>query len=149
MRSVYYSEEKRLKLEFDQLLATYFTDENPGHIPLAMDWHTYYHLEDIKGLHTFTARNGRDTLIGAVMYVVMMHPHHMEYKTATCDIICVNPASRGQGIGRGLMMYAEPKLKAAGVNEIIHLHKHNYDVPPLFLTQGYEAVETVYRKKVS
>lgn len=149
MKPIYYNVERKLKLEFNFLLKTYFAAENPGHIPLEMDWLTYDHLEHIGILHTFTARDGRDNLLGAVMYNVVMHPHHKTHKFAECDIICVNPASRGQGIGRGLMAYAEPKLIALGVNEIIHRHKLNYEVPPLFLTQGYEAVETVYRKKVA
>jgi GNAT superfamily N-acetyltransferase len=149
MRPVYYGTEKRLKLEFNKLLETYFAAENLDHVPLSMDWQLYQTLEDTKALFTFTARDGRDALIGAVMYVVMMHPHHAGHRTANCDIICVNPENRGQGIGRGLMSYAEPRLKALGVSEITHQHKLTYKVPPLFLSQGYEAVETVYRKKVS
>lgn len=149
MRPVYYSTERKLKLEFNALLKTYFTNENPGHIPLSMDWLVYEHLEYIGALHTYGARDGRDRLIGAVMYTVVMHPHHAGHRVAECDIICVNPENRGQGIGRGLMHYAEPKLKALGVSELVHRHKLSYDVPPLFLSQGYEAVETVYRKKVA
>lgn len=149
MKPIYYSLERNLKVEANLLLASYFAAENPGHIPLNMDWQTYKQLEAVGVLYTYTARDGRDALVGMVMYNVVMHPHHAGHRFAECDIICVNPANRGQGIGRGLMQYAEVNLKALGVSEIVHRHKLNYEVPPLFLTQGYEAVETVYRKKVA
>lgn len=146
---VYFDCERGIKLEMDRLLATYFTDDNPEHIPLLMDWPTYKILEQQGILHTYTARDGRDALVGAVMYNVIMHPHHAMHRVADCDILCVDPKLRGQGIGRKLMAYAEPKLKALGVSEIIHRHKLVYKVPPLFPSQGYEADEIVYRKKVA
>lgn len=114
-----------------------------------MDWQTYKQLEAVGVLQTYTARDGRDALVGMVMYNVVMHPHHAGHRFAECDILCVNPTNRGQGIGRGLMVYAEKHLKALGVSEIIHRFKLNYTAPPLFPSMGYDAVETVYRKKVA
>jgi GNAT superfamily N-acetyltransferase len=144
-----FSTEKNIVEEFDALLASYFDNENKGHIPLDMDWQLYGTMTEVGMCHTFTARDGRDKLIGVVMYCVYMHPHHRTTKLAMCDIIAVNPEYRKLGIATRLIEYAEEMLKSLGVHEMLHMHKLNYKVTPLFIQQGYEAVETVYRKKVA
>jgi len=145
----YLAVEKKLNDEFDALLATYWNAENPEHEPLDMDWPMYNTLADDDRCFTFTARDGRDNLVGALMYVVTKHPHHKTMTIAACDIICVNPKFRGQGIGSKLIVYAEPKLIALGAKQIVHMHKHIYDTQPLTVPLGYEPIETALRKKVA
>ena len=135
--------------EFDNLLATFHAAENPHQEPMDMDWPVYRELEDGGSILVFTARDGRDKLIGVVMYIVCFHLHHKTSKYGTCDIMCVNPQYRGQGIASGLMEVAENKLKSVGVTKLVHMSKSNYDVVPLFKKKGFLAIETAYIKEVT
>ena len=114
-----------------------------------MDWELYKTLEKSQILYIYTARSVRDVLVGVVMYNVVMHPHHMGHRVAECDILSVSLQERGQGVGRKLLSYAEDKLKTLGVSEIVHRFKLPYTATPLFISQGYNAIETVYSKKVA
>ena len=135
--------------EFEALVDLLWIEENPGRVVHAIDWPVYRALVNLGMCKTFTARNGRDVLVGLAAYVVIMHPHHLGHKVAECDMIKVNAEFRGLGIGRQLISYAEPLLIADGVQEIVHRHKLTSNTKPLFPSLGYEAVETVYRKKVA
>ena len=138
-----------LQPEFDELLASYFDAENEDHVPLQMDWALYKCLESLRRCYAFTTRDGRDNLVACVLYIVGTHTHHKQLTTATCDIICVRPSHRRIGIAARLMEYAQPFLVADGATQIIHQFKHNYKVSPLFISQGFEPIETTYRKKVT
>lgn len=138
-----------IKDEFDALVMSYWVAENPNHVTHQLDWNTYHILTQAGICRAFTARSGRDELVGCVFYNVVSHPHHLGYVVAEGDMISVNPKYRGLGIAGRLMEYAQPFLVAAGVKEIVHRYKIKYNKTPLFLSQGYEADETVYRKKVA
>lgn len=138
-----------IEQEFDALVYSYWFAENPNHVPHLVDWSMYKTLTDAGICHAFTARNGRDELIGCVFYNIVSHPHHLGYIVAEGDMISVHPKVRGLGIAGRLMEYAQPFLVAKGVQEITHRFKVKYNSTPLFISQGYTADETVYRKKVA
>lgn len=135
----------------DGLINAYWfaTKENAGHEALDFAWLRYCEMESVEMLHLYTARTDSGDMVGAAIYIITEHPHHKGYVMALCDTLCTAIAVRGLGIARGLMAYAEPRLVAVGVREIVHMQRLVYGVEPLFPKLGYSPFETAYSKKVS
>lgn len=151
-QSVFYDEESltRIQLEYETLVNGYWyaTPENKGHEPVAYDWDQYHLLDNAQLLRLYTARDARDKLVGVALYVVVNTLHHKGYKVADCDTLATAIASRGQGIGKGLLTYAKQRLALEGVKELIHRSRLVFGEQTLFPSQGFTAIETVYSYKV-
>lgn len=133
----------------DAMLHEYFekTEAGLGVPKLDMDWDFYLRMEDLDRLALIIARDrGNDELIGFNMYQLCFHPHHKTMPFAYCDIIAVKLGHRHKGVGKKLVLEAEPYLRMYNVQRVIHGFRAVYDVEPLFPRLGYELMDSNYVK---
>jgi len=134
--------------EYDNILNLDFVPDERNDQPIYMNWGVFRKLEEQNRCVTFTARNGRDKLLGFVIYIVYNHLHYKDTMIATCDTLCVDPEFRGHGIATGMMKFAEPKLIDYCATKIIHMSRHMPDTSGMFIKQGYSIIETAFCKTV-
>lgn len=137
--------------ELDKLIHHYWylAPENKGSTPLNINWSIYKALDATNVLHIYVARDLRDKMLGAALYLVVDAPHHIGHKVAECDTLFTDHNYRGLGIAKKLMKFAEPLLMELGVDELFHRFRLVFSTRPLFPALGYEPFETVYHKKVT
>lgn len=116
--------------------------------PYDFDWDMYHALERAGVMLIIVARDEHLQPVGTVFYVITQNPHHRTERVATCDGIGVALAHRNAGIGNALCDFAEPLLRARGVDIIVHHSRTTYKVVPMFIDRGYTVIEQVYMKKV-
>jgi GNAT superfamily N-acetyltransferase len=136
--------------EIDAFMHAYFARTNAQvDLPtLDLSWSLYHHLDDAGKLAVFTARDDDGKLMGFVMYVLAVNPHHSVLYTASCDTIAVDPDHRGKGIGRTLYLFAESRLIDMDIKQVVHHYRTVYDEKPMFPRLGFKLVEHVYAKEI-
>ena len=112
-----------------------------------VNWNLYKRLEQDGNILLITAIDDKQ-LIGFAMYVTYVHPHHPDGKLGHCMFLIVPPQHRGKGLGKALVEYAMPQLKARGCTHILHNRRMAYDVVPLFPKLGFEKIEESYVKEL-
>lgn len=152
MHMVQYKVERLINVfrELDDLLHDYFrrTIASEGLPPLDMNWRMYLNLDDRDELMCLVARE-HEKIIGFIMYIKMLHPHHKTVLVAACDIMAVHVDHRGKKVAQYMMQIAEMLLKDHGVNIITHQFRTCYNVEPIFTKLGYEHYETSYMKRIA
>lgn len=119
-------------------------------IPLEVDASIYHAAEANGALRIYTVRMGDYLgmrLLGYAVYFVRANPHYASSVQAVQDVIYVDPHRRG--IGRALFEFTHQELAAEGV-QVVYQHvklAHNFG-PKLLEPMGYEAVETIYAKRL-
>jgi ribosomal protein S18 acetylase RimI-like enzyme len=121
-------------------------------LPLMRDFHVHERLAmgppEERALHQLLADPSRGTLLvargpGALLgYVVVGFGFSIEFQgvDAFVDELYVDPAHRGQGIGRRLLEAAEASAKAAGVVAFhLEVDHANPDARRLYESLGYAA----------
>lgn len=112
-----------------------------------VDWPAYRALQEAGIFHFYTAR-AEGVLLGYIGYIIAPHLHHRGVKYALCDLIYVEPASRGKMHSVNLMKHAEADLVAHGVASIGQPVKVHHDFGPILKRQGYVLDEYYYTKEV-
>lgn len=115
-------------------------------IPLAVDAAVYHAADAAGALRIVTVRED-GALIGYAAYFVRPHAHYATSVQAVQDVVYVDPRHRG-GLGARLLRAADDVLRAEGV-QVVHQHvklAHNWGA--LLERMGYEAVETIYSKRL-
>jgi GNAT superfamily N-acetyltransferase len=133
--------------ELDLMIADYYAKTNApeGQPPLKMVWRVYRELEQKNALFIVTARDD-NILLGFAMYLLLEHPQHGMMPYAFCNTLAVGVEHRGQGIATALVKDAEVRLKAIGMEMIVHGHRMIYKVAPLFPKLGFSLIEQIYMK---
>lgn len=152
MPPIYLANENFVRImdEYRELVYGYWYDtpQNSDHVPVDYDWDQYRILDNAGHLQLFTARDGRDKLVGVSLYVVVNMTHHKGYKIADCDTLGTALAVRGQGIGRKLVIHAVNELPKLGVKEIMHHTRAVFGEQSLFTSLGFVHSSTMYSLKV-
>lgn len=117
-------------------------------IPLEPDWKGYEHLEDVGKLRIYTVRDDGQRLVGYCVFIVTGHLHYSSSITAFQDILFLLPSHRGSLVGANLIAFAEADLRKDGVQLVTQHVKKAFDFGPMLVRMGYEAVETVYFKRL-
>lgn len=89
-----------------------------------------------------------DQLVGFAIYFMATHHHHRTVMMATCDTLAVALRYRSQGIGRQLVLAAEPLLRDKGVKLVAHGHRVCYEREPIFPQLGFVLEELIYVKEL-
>lgn len=116
-------------------------------IPLDPDRQRYEIAEASGTLRVFLAYLGED-LIGYAVFIVSRSMHYAGSVQAVQDVIYLDPAYRNAGIGRALVAECDEALRAEGVQVVYQHVKLAYDFGPLLASLGYEAIETVYGRRL-
>ncbi len=120
---------------------------NQETIKLDPDWKQYRLLEDAGMLRVFTAReNG--VLVGYFAVGISKHLHYKSDTFASCDVIYVKPDSRAGNTGFKLIRHVEKQLEKSDV-KVLHINtKLHAPFDKLLEKMGYNAIETIYAKKI-
>lgn len=116
-------------------------------IPLNPNPEFYGAMETAGMLFLYTARVHGE-LAGYGIYIVRPHPHSQESVQAYQDAIYVSPEYRRNGIGRGLIVYADRELAREGAQVVYQHVKKAHDFGRLLESMGYEYVEKIYAKRI-
>lgn len=117
-------------------------------IPLEPDWEAYYAVLASGALRAFTFRE-TGLLKGYGVFVVKESIHYRSSKQASQDIIWVAPEYRKQMLGARFIQWCDEQLALEGV-EVVHHHvKLAHDFGKTLERLGYEAVETIYSKRLT
>jgi hypothetical protein len=115
-------------------------------IPLDPDYDSYGAGERLGKLRIFTVRLESGELIGyAVFYIGSLH--YQSTKTASQDILFVLPEHRGL-TGYRFIEYCDNQLRAEGTQVVYQHVKVAHDFGPLLRRIGYEAVDTLYARRL-
>jgi hypothetical protein len=116
-------------------------------IALAPDREAYYAAEDVGALRVFTLRDGL-RLIGYGVYFVKHNLHYSGCLMAAQDVLFLLPEFRKSRLGLSLITQCDAALATEGV-QVVHQHvKLAHDFGPLLKRIGYEAIETIYVKRL-
>jgi GNAT superfamily N-acetyltransferase len=117
-------------------------------IPLQPDYDRYVQAEARGQLCIVTARvEGR--LVGYAVFFVATNGHYSGSLQAVQDILYVDRSRRGAMVGIRLVAAAERILAARGVQVVYHHVKRKHPLlGELLARKGYEAVETIYAKRL-
>lgn len=129
----------------------------------------YEASEDAGILRIFTVRNGglrrndgghnsscqcsncaaiaAQSLVGYAIYFVRPAPHYRHSLQAVQDVLFLHPSVRG-GTGYKFIAWCDEQLAAEGVQVVAQHVKLSHDFGQLLVRQGYEAVETIYVKRL-
>lgn len=117
-------------------------------IPLAVNMSLYRAADTAGHLTIIVARSG-GRIVGYSVFFVTPHYHYQGSLQAQADVIYVDPAVRGCGIGAILVAYAESVLLGKGCQVIHHHVKLAHPALGILLKEcGYCAVETIYSKRL-
>lgn len=107
----------------EDLVATQWEEVEDHHerCPLAIDWPAYYAMERAGIFKALALRRG-SRLIGYSSWFIKPLLHHRLTTWAVCDILYVDPTSRGRA-GVTLIRGAEPVLRDLGAQVILYTVK--------------------------
>jgi L-amino acid N-acyltransferase YncA len=117
-------------------------------IPLKVDKDKYVALNAAGAYHAYIARSDSGDIVGYVGYMISPNLHYADYTYAMQDVFYVDPSRRGVMIGLQLLRYADDELKKLGVSVVTQHSKLAHDFKPLMDRLGYNAVETIYMKRI-
>lgn len=113
-------------------------------IELSPDYALY---ESTDALRIYTVRKER-TLVGYFFVFIAKHPHYKEHLFANNDIIYIAKEHRNAHAGKGLILFAEERLKSEGVSVLNINMKTHQPFDNLMLSLGFDCVERVYGKYI-
>lgn len=136
-------------------------------IPLDVDVETYLAAEASGVVRCYTARIRSEPpgvpvmvvsrsgqrqcadgdLVGYAVYFVRPNPHYVGSIQAAQDVLYLHPSVRG-GTGYKFIAWCDEQLRAEGTQVVLHHVKLAHDFGRLLLRQGYEAIETIYAKRL-
>lgn len=139
--------------EFLQLEASYWNtdgEKNQNMPENVWDYHTYFVMEQIGQLVTYTARTEQKQMVGCVFYFITKPLHHIYHRVAACDSIGTHRDFRGKGVARSLINFAEWNIRKLEpkINEITHNVRVARTEKPLFPSLGFIPFETTYSKRI-
>jgi GNAT superfamily N-acetyltransferase len=115
-------------------------------IPLDPYWQGYKDAETAGKLRIFTVREDSALVGYAVFFIGNLH--YKSTPMATQDILFLLPEHRNRKVGAGLIQYCDDQLRAEGCKVTYHHVKRAHDFSPLLEALGYEAVDTVYGRRL-
>jgi len=118
-------------------------------IELKVDKERYVALYNAGAYHGYIVRGKDNNIIGYVGYVVASNLHYCDYVYASQDVLYVDPSRRGAIVGLRLLQHADAELKKLGVDVVTQHAKIAHDFKPLMVRMGYDAVETIYMKRIN
>jgi GNAT superfamily N-acetyltransferase len=119
-------------------------------IPLNPDRDFYDRCEVLGSLRIYTARlEHSGWLVGYAVFFVNPNPHYASSLQATADVVYLDPAWRGGGMGTQLIAYSELQLQEESVEVIYHHVKADHLTLALILERrGYEVMDIVMALRV-
>lgn len=129
--------------EAEPLLHKHWSElaRNKDKIALAPDLSAYQRAADRGNLVICTCR-AAGGLIGYACYFVVQRHLHYEVAWAISDVFWLDPAWRGQGIGRGLFEAVERALEARGVKVMHTTYKADHlAAGELLESMGHSLIE--------
>ena len=116
-------------------------------IPLGVDQEHYQKIHEMGLLRLFTVRIDGE-LIGYCCLIAHPNPHYTSSFQAHEDVLYIAPAYRKTGIGWRFMRHVDAELKAEGCQAVYRHVKTDHDHGPLLERMGYEAVDTIWAKRL-
>jgi GNAT superfamily N-acetyltransferase len=119
-------------------------------IPLAIDRDAYLSAQDANLARLYTVRaESSNVLVGYAVYFVRTNIHYSGSLQAVQDVLYVHPLIRENGIGAVFIAWCDEQMAAEGVMVVYHHSKIEHPQLGKVLTRlGYEAVETIYAKRL-
>lgn len=126
---------------------------------LEMHWREIAHYQDIllapdydfylsnPLIRVYTARD-EGKLIGYGVFFIAPNRHYMGSVQAVQDILFVHPDYRRGRTGYRLLKFCEEQAKTEGAQVLYHHVKLAADFGPLLNFMGYEAIETIYGRRL-
>ena len=110
----------------------------------------YRLADEAGGLRVYTARTGATgALIAYAAFFMAFNPHFKSSLQAVQDVLYVQPEWRGRMVGFRLIRFSENELRKEGVQAVYQHEKIAHpELGKLLLRMGYEAVDTIYAKRL-
>ena len=115
-------------------------------IPLDIDVDRYAATESSGGLRLYTARDEQRAAVGYAVYCVASNAHYKSSLQAVQDVLFIHPQRRG--FGREFILWCDEQLAKDGVEVVYHHVKKAHDFGAMLKLMGYEAVETIYGRRL-
>jgi hypothetical protein len=105
-------------------------------------------MDAMDKLRIYTARDRSGGLIGYAVYTLAPNLHYGGCLQASQDVLFVVKAARHGTMGTRLILYSEAGLRADGTQIIVQHVKLAHNFGPLLVRLGYQAVDTMYSKRL-
>ncbi len=92
--------------------------EDPRLFPFDPNWEAYCMMEDRDAVRLYTARED-GAMVGHLGYTVHSSLHSRRTRTATSDVMWLEPKARRPGVANRMLAFAEEQLRADGVH-VVH-----------------------------
>jgi hypothetical protein len=134
--------------ELEPLLEEHFKEvAHYQDIPLDPVWSIYAQAHGTGNLRVYTFREA-GVLAGYAVFFVRSNIHYASSLQAVQDVIWLAPAYRKQMLGAAFIQFCDSELKHLGVQVVHHHVKLSLDWGETLKRMGYEAVETIYSKRL-
>ncbi len=131
--------------EAKPLLLKHWNELESDEFPLDPDYDLYLTMEKEGRTKTFVAKNGNGVLVGYAVFILRYHPHYKTILVAACDIVFIDPYSRGTGMF--FIQWCDEQLKSLGVKLVQHHVKLSHDFSDSMIRNGYMAKELKLQKR--
>lgn len=137
----FFDESMRLLLDHWREIAHY------QDIILHPDVAAYLSAEAAGTIRLFTARTDDRQLVGYACFFVRRNLHYMDSVQAVSDVIFLDRTVRGMD-GWRFLKYVDAQLCREDIEVVYHHVKLAHNFGPILERMGYEAVETIYSRRV-
>ena len=141
--------EEKLKDIWEEMLPIFHTHYKEiayyQDIPLNPDRESYFKIEELGNIKTFTARENGE-LIGYSMYFIKHNLHYKDSLQALQDIIYIKKEKRG--FGKTFIKWCDNRLREFGVQVVCHHVKVAHDWSKILENMGYEKQDILLTKRL-
>lgn len=117
-------------------------------IELAPDVEMYLKAQEHNKIRVYTVRDDEGKLKGYNIFFLGINMHYKKSLQAKQDIVFLDKAFRGQGIGLKFFVWCDEQLKAEGVDVVYHHLKAAHNFGPMLEKIGYELQDLIYSKRL-
>lgn len=114
-------------------------------IPLEPDKDSYFKIEELGNIKTFTARESGE-LIGYSIYFIKNNLHYKSSLQALQDVIYIKKEKRG--FGTKFIKWCDNRLRDIGVQVVCHHIKLAHDWSKILEKMGYEKQDIILTKRL-
>ncbi len=115
-------------------------------VPLDPDFEVYKKLDDMQVLRVFTARDGKNNLLGYCVYFVQTNPLSKKISQANQNALFIKKDARG--FGKKFIAWCDDLLTREGINFVYHHVSIGHDYSPILKRLKYRTAYTVYSRRL-
>ncbi len=138
---------KDIQLDVAPLLNDHHKEISKHDFDLDPDFEMYLKISEIGLYKVYTVRDDEGELVGYSGFFLSPMKHFKTHMAATCDVLYIIPALRGNGIGKHFLTFIDSKLSEIA-SVIFHFVPAKNDWSIILKDKGYTLHDYMYSRRV-